>query len=369
MSCCKIILKNNSDKISNFNYQKCDDALWIYEESLDPGKTQEIFCYKDTFSTQFNTIQILSIDCGLIQPTKTPTRTPSITPSITPSMTSTPPVTPTKTIPVTPSNTPTSSPFINGSFAISFLFPNFGNNLVRFAIEGSSLFKMNIDWGDGSTTFYDGLTTYYPSHSYDNTIGPYVCTIYVNGVTYITSLDCSYSTNSVYNNITEVFINQLTSLTYLNLSNNSLTYVPYSLPPSLLYMFLGQNQISTFPTQSQPLPPLLYVLDLQYNQLSNFTTTQPLPFGITDLFLNNNPLTSFVQTQNLPDTLETFSLNGCSLDSLSLQNTVNFMNNTNFINGQNLNLSNQTTGGCVDTSSLSWIQLSNKFLISSVNNC
>ena len=369
MSCCKIIIKNNSDKNSNYNYQRCDDAFWVYEEILGPGITQEFFCYKDTFSTEFKTIEVISVECDKIFPTRTPTNTPQITPSITPTLTSTPPVTPTKTIPVTPSNTPTSSPFINGNFEIVFLFPDFGNNLIRFVVEGTSLFKMNIDWGDGTSTFYDGLTTYYPSHTYNNSIGPYNCIISVNGVTYITSLDCSYSTNSVYNYIAEIFVNQLTSLEYLNVSNNTLAYVPYPLPSSLLYMFLGQNNISNFYSVAQPLPPFLYVLDLQYNQLSSFITTQPLPSGLTDLFLNNNPLTSFVQTQSLPNTLETFNLAGCSLDSLSLQNTVNFMNNTSYINGQNLNLSNQTTGGCINTSSPSWIQLSNQFLVSNVNNC
>jgi len=375
MSCCKYILKNVSDTLSTFNFQKCDDALWYYEENLSPNEIKEIWCFKDSYSTQFKTIEILSVECDIVIPSRTPLPTPPVTPTFTPTPSSTPPVTPTRTIPVTPSNTPTSTPYISGVLGLLHSFPVFGDNVVRFTIIGSSNFNMTINWSDGQTTTYNGLSTYYPTHTFVGSLGIGSNSIItINGINYITNLDFSYTTNSTYNYITEFNngFSQFTSLQSLDISNNSLGYFntsfPNTLPPSLLYLYLSNNQISNI-TLSQPLPPSMYTIDVQYNSLTSFITPNPLPAGLTDLYLNNNPLTGFTQTNPLPITIENFSIEGCSLTTVELSRTINYMTGTTYSNGQNLLVNNQTTGGCVDITSLAWQQLTDQFSETAVNPC
>lgn len=113
MACSKYTLTNTGTTVINFNYRRCDDAMWQYQIELYPNETKNIWLMDDTFSIAplFNTNIILT-DEGVFPPvyaTPTPTPTPSVTPSITPTQTTTPSVTPTNTgtPPVTPTNTST----------------------------------------------------------------------------------------------------------------------------------------------------------------------------------------------------------------------------------------------------------------------
>jgi len=113
MACSKYTLTNTGTTVINFNYRRCDDAMWQYQIELYPNETKNIWLMDDTFSIAplFNTNIILT-DEGVFPPvyaTPTPTPTPSVTPSITPTQTTTATVTPTNTgtPPVTPTNTST----------------------------------------------------------------------------------------------------------------------------------------------------------------------------------------------------------------------------------------------------------------------
>jgi hypothetical protein len=79
-NCCKYIIKNIGTSVATFNFQKCDDAIWYYQEEILPNETKEIWCYKSSFSSSFNTVKVLSIDCDLIPPTRGPLPTPTPTP-------------------------------------------------------------------------------------------------------------------------------------------------------------------------------------------------------------------------------------------------------------------------------------------------
>jgi len=373
MSCCRYILKNIGNTISNFNFQKCDDDVWYYEYNIEPNEIKEIWCYKNTYSTEFKTIEILSVECDIVIPSNTPLPTPPVTPTMTSTPSSTPIPTPTSTM-VSPSPTPTSTPYISGVLELLHNFPVFGNNVVRFAIIGSSNFNMVINWSDGQTTYYNGFSAYYPSHTFIDSYGlGYNSTITINGINYITNLDFSYTTNGVYNNIGEFNngFSQFTSLQSLDISNNVLGYFNTSfntLPSSLLYLYLGHNQMSNI-RLTQPLPPSMYTIDVQYNSLTSFITPNPLPAGLTNLYLNNNPLTGFTQTNPLPSTLEVFSLEGCSLTTGELSRTINYMTGTTYTNGQFIGFVNQTTGGCIDVYSPAWDVLNAQFTDGTWNSC
>jgi hypothetical protein len=106
MACSKYTLTNTGSTIVNFNYQRCDDAMWEYQVELTPNQTKNIWLLNDTYSTAFPT-SIVEIDLGVFPPLSiTPTPTPTV--SITPSNSPTPSVTPSNTGTVTP--TPTDTP-------------------------------------------------------------------------------------------------------------------------------------------------------------------------------------------------------------------------------------------------------------------
>ena len=116
MACSKYTLTNTGTTVINFNYRRCDDAMWQYQIELYPNETKNIWLMNNTFSIAplFNTSIVLT-DEGVFPPvyaTPTPTPTPSITPSITPTQTTTATVTPTNsgTPAETPTNTPTPNP-------------------------------------------------------------------------------------------------------------------------------------------------------------------------------------------------------------------------------------------------------------------
>jgi hypothetical protein len=106
MACSKYTLTNTGSTITNFNYQRCDDAMWEYQVELLPGQAKNIWLLNGTYSTAFST-SIVEVDLGVFPPLMvTPTQTPTI--SVTPSNSPTPSVTPSNTGTVTP--TPTRTP-------------------------------------------------------------------------------------------------------------------------------------------------------------------------------------------------------------------------------------------------------------------
>jgi hypothetical protein len=53
MDCKKYVITNTGNKISTFNYRRCDDGLWEYQETLNPGETKNVFFLEGTFSSPF----------------------------------------------------------------------------------------------------------------------------------------------------------------------------------------------------------------------------------------------------------------------------------------------------------------------------
>ena len=86
MACSKYTLTNTGSTITNFNYQRCDDAMWEYQVELLPGQVKNIWLLNTTYSTAFST-SIVVTDLGVFPPPKvttTPTPTPTVTPTSTP---------------------------------------------------------------------------------------------------------------------------------------------------------------------------------------------------------------------------------------------------------------------------------------------
>lgn len=114
MACSKYTLTNTGTTIVNFNYRRCDDAMWEYQIELNPGQTKNIWLINGTYSVAPSFRGLIDlVDLGVFPvvsatqtptPTSTPTSTPSSTPQITP--TSTPTPTSTSTPTPTPSSTP-----------------------------------------------------------------------------------------------------------------------------------------------------------------------------------------------------------------------------------------------------------------------
>jgi hypothetical protein len=121
MSCSKFILTNTGSTEINFNYQRCSDALWVYQVPLSIGQTKTIWVIDGTYqiSESFE-FSVSLVDEGEFPPaepsptpssvTPTPTPSNSPTPSITPSNTQTPTITSTPTNTETPTSTPTQTP-------------------------------------------------------------------------------------------------------------------------------------------------------------------------------------------------------------------------------------------------------------------
>jgi hypothetical protein len=54
MSCSKYIITNTGSTIVNFNYQRCEDALWEYQVELTQNETKTIWLLDNTYSTAFS---------------------------------------------------------------------------------------------------------------------------------------------------------------------------------------------------------------------------------------------------------------------------------------------------------------------------
>ena len=109
MACSKYTLTNTGTTVINFNYRRCDDAMWQYQVELYPNQTKNIWLMDNTYSiAPLYVGEVVLINEGVfppVYPTPTATPTPTITPSNTASQTPTPSVTASQT--QTPTITPT----------------------------------------------------------------------------------------------------------------------------------------------------------------------------------------------------------------------------------------------------------------------
>ena len=87
MSCSKYILSNTGTTIVTFNYQRCDDAEWEYQNELEPNQTKTIWAVDTTYSSPFISGIVIAAD-EAFPPTPTPSKTPI--PTVTPTNTPTP---------------------------------------------------------------------------------------------------------------------------------------------------------------------------------------------------------------------------------------------------------------------------------------
>ena len=116
MACSKYIITNTGSTIINFNYQRCEDALWEYQVEVRPNETKTIWLLNNTYSSAFPTSIELINEGGFPPPPPSPTPTPSETPPPTPDETpaetpaETPTNTPTPSVTETPAETPAETP-------------------------------------------------------------------------------------------------------------------------------------------------------------------------------------------------------------------------------------------------------------------
>jgi Leucine-rich repeat (LRR) protein len=377
MNCCKYIVKNTSDLIANINFKKCDDKAWYYEFDIEPNEIKEVWLEINSYSTEFDTIEILSTDCNYTNIVVSPTHsgTPPVTPSNTPtpSITGTPPVTPTftptpsitGTPPVTPTHTPTpTSPPENLKLTFNVSFDD-----VSFYVRNltSVNFDMVVDWGDGTPNdTFTGADNYSPYHTY-NAIGIFTAVVTFNNRTQITSfsiqnmplidikgLEGFPSLKTLYLNE-----NQLTGFTpqhplssvleLINLDDNQVLTIfnpQYPLSTHLSQLELRGNAISNF-NPTQPLPSSITFLDLSYNQITSFNPTQILPSNLTQLDLSHNSLTAFTPTQTIPSGLNSLYLHNNSLDIQAIENSLDYLSGITWSAPVDMSFYNQTTGACI----------------------
>jgi hypothetical protein len=50
MACSKYTLTNTGTTQVNFNYRRCDDAMWEYQVELEPNQTKNIWLIDDSYS-------------------------------------------------------------------------------------------------------------------------------------------------------------------------------------------------------------------------------------------------------------------------------------------------------------------------------
>jgi surface protein len=202
MACKKYTILNTGSSTISFNYRRCDDGMWEYQETLMVGETKNVWFIPGTFSTAFNnSLQITNEGTfPPIQPSPTPTSTPvsptptptnTVTPSITPTNTVTPSITPTNTetptqtptntptTTLTPTNTgtPTQTPTPSSTPPIPFISvwsASTDGDTITLPLQSNGLYNFVVDWGDSTIetiTAYDQAThTYTYSGSYTVTI-------------------------------------------------------------------------------------------------------------------------------------------------------------------------------------------------------
>ena len=69
MACSKYTLTNTGTTQVNFNYRRCDDAMWEYQVELNPNQTKNIWLMDDTYSIAplFNN-RVVLVNDGVFPP-------------------------------------------------------------------------------------------------------------------------------------------------------------------------------------------------------------------------------------------------------------------------------------------------------------
>jgi Leucine-rich repeat (LRR) protein len=277
---------------------------------------------------------------------------------------------------------------------MSMTFNSTGNTQNWF-IQGSGIFTMTINWGDGQLQGYTGSDNYTPTHTYSGN-GNYISNITFSDPTLITYLDIStgYGDNRLKDITGLEFLTNLNSLMLggnlitnfnsklsglsssvqtLDLSYNQLSaFTPTVLPQGLTNLYLNNNLLTGFtPTISFPLNmtnlylnnnlltiynpsspiPSIQTLNLSYNSIVNFSPNQPLPSSLNTLNLSYNPLTTFnpwLSGNPFPNSVEYLYLDDNSLSSNSIGTIlINLSATTYWTNPNTITLFNQTGGGCL----------------------
>jgi len=97
MSCSKYTLTNTGSTIVNFNYRRCDDAMWEYQVELLQNQTKNIWLINDTYSiAPLYVSSVVLVNDGAYPITPTPSPTAAVTPTPTVTSTTTPTPTPTR---------------------------------------------------------------------------------------------------------------------------------------------------------------------------------------------------------------------------------------------------------------------------------
>ena len=97
MACSKYTLTNTGTTAVNFNYRRCDDAMWEYQVNLNPNETKNIWLIDNTYNiSSVFSHNVSLVDDGTypLTPTPTPSSTHTPTPTVTPTHTPTPSTTP-----------------------------------------------------------------------------------------------------------------------------------------------------------------------------------------------------------------------------------------------------------------------------------
>jgi len=191
MACKVYSLINSGTTTVNFNYQRCDDALWEYQIEIQPNETKKIWLLDGTFNiSPFFSQNLVITESSDFPPIPTPTPIPpTATPTSTP--TATPTETPTPTPTITPSPTPiplllpsdvifadniTNSVYRYTSSAntIQYLFQVTNSNTILDITNTTDNIFINYDNGDideYSIIRYPFSATYTTTYSFPSNIG------------------------------------------------------------------------------------------------------------------------------------------------------------------------------------------------------
>jgi len=273
MACEKLILKNNGSITAKFTYRGCANNTLYNNISIEPNEIKQIWAKEGTFFTDSTSIEKLK------------------------------PTTITSTI-------CTTSPSLRVTFSpqIAVYSRTAPISVTEWYIEGSSNFKMVVDWGDGIINVYENSNNYIPAHTYltnDN----YIASITFDNPNIVTGLNLGYNGGNGVSDI--IGVNILTNLVYLYLYDNLISnFNPVvELPSTLKELDLSTNPITSF-NPTYELPSQLEYLGLYGTNISIFDPTLPLPSTIRNLTLNDNNIEVFNPTLALPSNLENLILFG-----------------------------------------------------------